>query len=90
MFYVVPVATKVKTMIYMGLRAILGCSAASSRLYNSWRVSGLVARQQGTAQKVLRFLFSQVYDAPAAATPEMSLECIVKPCCNLKEAQKGQ
>eukprot|EP00965_Chrysotila_dentata_P107277 3544024-Pleurochrysis_carterae.AAC.7 len=35
MFYVVPVATIVKTMIYMGLRAILGCSTRCSGLCNS-------------------------------------------------------
>eukprot|EP00965_Chrysotila_dentata_P025550 849688-Pleurochrysis_carterae.AAC.1 len=33
-FYVVPVATTVKTIVYMGLRAILRCSAGSSRLCN--------------------------------------------------------
>eukprot|EP00965_Chrysotila_dentata_P046577 1547421-Pleurochrysis_carterae.AAC.1 len=26
MFYVVPVATNVKTIVYMGVRAVLGCS----------------------------------------------------------------
>eukprot|EP00965_Chrysotila_dentata_P225615 6194876-Pleurochrysis_carterae.AAC.1 len=35
MFYAVPVATIVKNMVYMGLRAILGCSTGSSRLCNS-------------------------------------------------------
>eukprot|EP00965_Chrysotila_dentata_P194060 6176126-Pleurochrysis_carterae.AAC.1 len=35
MFYVVPDATNVKTMIYMGLHAILGCSTGSSRLCNT-------------------------------------------------------
>eukprot|EP00965_Chrysotila_dentata_P259590 6213608-Pleurochrysis_carterae.AAC.10 len=37
MFYVVPVATNSKTVVYMGLRAILGCSTGSSRLCNSYR-----------------------------------------------------
>eukprot|EP00965_Chrysotila_dentata_P059177 1963881-Pleurochrysis_carterae.AAC.1 len=32
MFYMVPIATIVKTIIYMGLRAILGCSTGSTRL----------------------------------------------------------
>eukprot|EP00965_Chrysotila_dentata_P194059 6176124-Pleurochrysis_carterae.AAC.1 len=36
MFYVMPVATNVKTMIYMGLCATLGCSSGSSRLCKSW------------------------------------------------------
>eukprot|EP00965_Chrysotila_dentata_P245955 6206871-Pleurochrysis_carterae.AAC.2 len=31
MFYVVPIATDVETIVYMGLRAILGCSTGSSR-----------------------------------------------------------
>eukprot|EP00965_Chrysotila_dentata_P002188 72004-Pleurochrysis_carterae.AAC.1 len=44
MFYVVPVATNVKTMIYMGLRAILGCSTGNSCLCNSVGVSPLSAR----------------------------------------------
>eukprot|EP00965_Chrysotila_dentata_P029660 986068-Pleurochrysis_carterae.AAC.7 len=35
LFYVVPVATNVKTIIHMGLRAVLGCSTASSRRYDS-------------------------------------------------------
>eukprot|EP00965_Chrysotila_dentata_P098711 3263835-Pleurochrysis_carterae.AAC.2 len=35
MVYVVPLATDVKTMTYMGLRAISGSSAGSSRLGNS-------------------------------------------------------
>eukprot|EP00965_Chrysotila_dentata_P200160 6179838-Pleurochrysis_carterae.AAC.4 len=30
-----PFATKVKTMIHIGLRAIFGCSTGSSRLCNS-------------------------------------------------------
>eukprot|EP00965_Chrysotila_dentata_P174423 5757821-Pleurochrysis_carterae.AAC.2 len=35
MFYKVPIATNVKTMIYMGLSAILGYNTGSSRLCNS-------------------------------------------------------
>eukprot|EP00965_Chrysotila_dentata_P007790 254334-Pleurochrysis_carterae.AAC.1 len=35
MFYVVPVAAIVKTIVYMGVRAILGCIIGSSRLCNS-------------------------------------------------------
>eukprot|EP00965_Chrysotila_dentata_P126465 4180925-Pleurochrysis_carterae.AAC.1 len=38
MFYVVPVATNVKTMIYMGLRVTSGCRTASSRFCNSVQI----------------------------------------------------
>eukprot|EP00965_Chrysotila_dentata_P117821 3893548-Pleurochrysis_carterae.AAC.1 len=34
MFYVVPAATIMKTIVYVGLRSILGCSTGSSRLCN--------------------------------------------------------
>eukprot|EP00965_Chrysotila_dentata_P206355 6183485-Pleurochrysis_carterae.AAC.1 len=44
MFYVVPVATNVKTVVHMGLRAILGCCTGNSRrplqlLVERWRLS---------------------------------------------------
>eukprot|EP00965_Chrysotila_dentata_P122420 4046076-Pleurochrysis_carterae.AAC.1 len=38
MSYVVPAAsTDVKTLIYMGIRAVLGCSTGGSRLRNSYK-----------------------------------------------------
>eukprot|EP00965_Chrysotila_dentata_P202309 6181060-Pleurochrysis_carterae.AAC.1 len=36
MFYVVPLATNVKTMMYMGLRAILGCSTGRWTMMYKW------------------------------------------------------
>eukprot|EP00965_Chrysotila_dentata_P253894 6211494-Pleurochrysis_carterae.AAC.4 len=38
MFYVVPVATTVKTIVYMGLRAMIGRSIGSSRNYLQLRM----------------------------------------------------
>eukprot|EP00965_Chrysotila_dentata_P014293 473756-Pleurochrysis_carterae.AAC.1 len=35
MFYLAPVTTNVKTMMYTGLRTILACSTGSGRLCNS-------------------------------------------------------
>eukprot|EP00965_Chrysotila_dentata_P011808 387442-Pleurochrysis_carterae.AAC.1 len=42
MFYVVPVATNVKTIVLMGLLAILGCNTGSSRLCNLFMYIGIL------------------------------------------------
>eukprot|EP00965_Chrysotila_dentata_P211264 6186374-Pleurochrysis_carterae.AAC.4 len=49
MLYVVAVATNVKTIVYMGLRAFLGCSTGSSRLYFPKKTTGRMAQWEATA-----------------------------------------
>eukprot|EP00965_Chrysotila_dentata_P194761 6176569-Pleurochrysis_carterae.AAC.2 len=52
-----------------------------------WRLGCTPTRDH---TKVLRYLYSQIYSALAATTPEIPLVCVVKQFCTLKGAQKGQ